>query len=75
MGMGEMGGLGQQQFNAETTAIPDTAEKVQIAPLALVKMLKHCRSGVPFEVMGIMLGEFVDEYTVEVVDVFAMPQI
>lgn len=26
------------------------------------------------EVMGLMLGEFVDEYTVKVVDVFAMPQ-
>ncbi|KAI4980525.1 hypothetical protein ZWY2020_021010 [Hordeum vulgare] len=26
------------------------------------------------EVMGLMLGEFVDEYTVTVVDVFAMPQ-
>jgi 26S proteasome regulatory subunit N11 len=30
---------------------------------------------VPFEVMGLMLGEFEDEYTVSVVDVFAMPQI
>ena len=28
----------------------------------------------PMEVMGLMLGEFVDEYTVKVVDVFAMPQ-
>ena len=26
------------------------------------------------EVMGLMLGEFVDEYTVQVIDVFAMPQ-
>ena len=26
------------------------------------------------EVMGLMLGEFVDDYTVVVVDVFAMPQ-
>jgi len=26
------------------------------------------------EVMGLMLGEFIDEYTVQVVDVFAMPQ-
>lgn len=26
------------------------------------------------EVMGLMLGEFVDDYTVRVVDVFAMPQ-
>ena len=25
-------------------------------------------------VQGLMLGEFVDEYTVKVVDVFAMPQ-
>ena len=37
-------------------------------------MLKHGRAGVPMEVMGLMLGEFVDEYTVRVVDVFAMPQ-
>ena len=26
------------------------------------------------EVMGLMLGRFVDEYTVQVIDVFAMPQ-
>lgn len=26
------------------------------------------------EVMGLMLGEFVDDYTVKVTDVFAMPQ-
>ena len=26
------------------------------------------------KVMGLMLGEFVDDYTVRVVDVFAMPQ-
>jgi hypothetical protein len=26
------------------------------------------------EVMGLMLGEFVDDYTVSVIDVFAMPQ-
>lgn len=37
-------------------------------------MLRHGRAGVPMEVMGLMLGEFVDEYTVRVVDVFAMPQ-
>ena len=35
-------------------------------------MLKHGRAGVPLEVMGLMLGEFVDEYTIKVVDVFAM---
>lgn len=26
------------------------------------------------EVMGLMLGEFVDDYTVNCIDVFAMPQ-
>lgn len=28
------------------------------------QMLKHGRAGVPMEVMGLMLGEFVDGYTV-----------
>ena len=37
-------------------------------------MLKHGRAGVPMEVMGLMLGEFVDEYTVQVINVFVMPQ-
>ena len=32
------------------------------------------RAGVPMEVMGLMLGTFVDEFTVRVLDVFAMPQ-
>lgn len=52
----------------------DNSETVHISSLALLKMLKHGRAGVPMEVMGLMLGEFVDEYTVRVVDVFAMPQ-
>ncbi|GLJ18915.1 hypothetical protein SUGI_0338030 [Cryptomeria japonica] len=52
----------------------DSSEQVYISSLALLKMLKHGRAGVPMEVMGLMLGEFVDEYTVRVVDVFAMPQ-
>jgi Mov34/MPN/PAD-1 family. len=54
--------------------VVDTAEQVYISSLALLKMLKHGRAGVPMEVMGLMLGEFVDEYTVRVIDVFAMPQ-
>lgn len=53
---------------------PDAAETIQISSLALIKMLKHGRAGVPMEVMGLMLGEFVDEYTIRVTDVFAMPQ-
>lgn len=52
----------------------DTAEITYISSLALLKMLKHGRAGVPMEVMGLMLGEFIDEYTVKCVDVFAMPQ-
>lgn len=55
-------------------ATVDTAEQVYISSLALLKMLKHGRAGVPMEVMGLMLGEFVDDYTVRVIDVFAMPQ-
>jgi 26S proteasome regulatory subunit N11 len=53
---------------------PDTAEKVQISSLSLLKMLKHGRAGVPMEVMGLMLGSFVDDFTITCVDVFAMPQ-
>ncbi len=82
---------------AADTPAPDTAEKIQISSLSLLKMLKHgmqriihgensiwCninnffrigRAGVPMEVMGLMLGQFVDEYTITCVDVFAMPQV
>ncbi|KAF1936949.1 26S proteasome-like protein regulatory subunit [Clathrospora elynae] len=66
---GGMGGAPQ----ADTHLI-DNSETVYISSLALLKMLRHGRAGVPMEVMGLMLGEFVDDYTVRVVDVFAMPQ-
>jgi 26S proteasome regulatory subunit N11 len=56
------------------TGRDDTKETVYISSIALLKMLRHGRAGVPMEVMGLMLGEFVDDYTVNVVDVFAMPQ-
>ncbi|KAI1711060.1 JAB1/Mov34/MPN/PAD-1 ubiquitin protease domain-containing protein [Ditylenchus destructor] len=76
--LGNLGGLGGN-FNPGGAAPSDsnqvdTSETVYISSLALLKMLKHGRAGVPMEVMGLMLGEFVDEYTVNVVDVFAMPQ-
>lgn len=58
----------------EDGPVVDNAEMIHISSLALLKMLKHGRAGVPMEVMGLMLGEFVDEYTVRVIDVFAMPQ-
>jgi len=65
--------LGNSSGPADTPIV-DTAEKVQISSLALLKMLKHGRAGVPMEVMGLMLGQFVDDYTINCVDVFAMPQ-
>jgi len=68
------GGMGMGQAPSGDTPAVDTAEQVYISSLALLKMLKHGRAGVPMEVMGLMLGEFVDDYTVRVIDVFAMPQ-
>ena len=73
-GLGGMGGMGGMQPPGPDEPVPDTAETIHISSLALLKMLKHGRAGVPMEVMGLMLGSFVDEYTVRVVDVFAMPQ-
>lgn len=70
-GVGGGGGAGHPAIDAP---LVDTSEQVYISSLALLKMLKHGRAGVPMEVMGLMLGEFVDDYTVRVVDVFAMPQ-
>lgn len=58
----------------DNTSLIDNSETVYISSLALLKMLRHGRAGVPMEVMGLMLGEFVDDFTVKVVDVFAMPQ-
>lgn len=74
-----LGGLGRtgnvdQALPTGDGPVVDTAERVCISSLALLKMLKHGRAGVPMEVMGLMLGEFVDDYTVTVIDVFAMPQ-
>ncbi|KAJ6106371.1 JAB1/Mov34/MPN/PAD-1 ubiquitin protease-domain-containing protein [Penicillium capsulatum] len=80
MGMGGAapGGVSQpvvvMASPCDTPNLIDNSETVHISSLALLKMLRHGRAGVPMEVMGLMLGEFVDEYTVRVVDVFAMPQ-
>lgn len=66
-------GMGQGASGGDTNLV-DNSETVYISSLALLKMLRHGRAGVPMEVMGLMLGEFVDDFTVRVVDVFAMPQ-
>lgn len=74
-GLGGLGGMrGMNQGNPEATAKPDTSEQIYISSLALLKMLKHARAGVPLEVMGLLIGEVIDDYAIKVVDVFAMPQ-
>merc|ERR1719191_2441672 len=73
--LGNIPGMGGGQQGPEPDApLADTSEQVYISSLALLKMLRHGRMGVPMEVMGLMLGEFIDDYTVRVVDVFSMPQ-
>jgi 26S proteasome regulatory subunit N11 len=64
----------QPRPEQDNSNLIDNSETVYISSLALLKMLRHGRAGVPMEVMGLMLGEFVDDFTVRVVDVFAMPQ-
>lgn len=68
------GGGGMGMNDPPTEDLRDTAETVQISSLSLLKMLLHGRAGVPLEVMGLMIGEQVDDYTIRVVDVFSMPQ-
>lgn len=52
------------------------ADKDDKARLAfLTTNLDIGRAGVPIEVMGMMLGEFVDDLTIYVKDVFPMPQL
>jgi 26S proteasome regulatory subunit N11 len=72
--LGGLAGLGRGGGAPQDGPVSDTAETVHISSLALLKMLKHGRAGVPMEVMGLMLGELIDEYTVRCLDVFAMPQ-
>ncbi|KAI9899096.1 hypothetical protein N3K66_005557 [Trichothecium roseum] len=67
-------GMGGPTPGADNSSLIDNSETVYISSLALLKMLRHGRAGVPMEVMGLMLGEFVDDFTVKVMDVFAMPQ-
>ncbi|KAG5964064.1 multicatalytic endopeptidase [Claviceps cyperi] len=67
-------GMGAAAPGTDNASLIDNSETVYISSLALLKMLRHGRAGVPMEVMGLMLGEFVDDFTVKVMDVFAMPQ-
>ena len=66
-GLGGLGGAGgANQGPPQDGPMVDTAETIYISSMSLLKMLKHGRAGVPMEVMGLMLGEFVDDYTVKV---------
>lgn len=71
---GAMGGGAPRAQPGADMPLPDTAEQIYISSLALLKMLKHSRAGIPFEVMGLMVGEVHDDYKITVVDVFSMPQ-
>jgi 26S proteasome regulatory subunit N11 len=57
---GAMPGLSQPPPPTDAPVV-DTAEQVYISSLALLKMLKHGRAGVPMEVMGLMLGEYSEQ--------------
>ena len=73
--LGGLGGLaGPQQGPPADTKMNDTSEQIYISPLSLLKMLRHGKAGIPLEVMGLMLGDYVDDYTVKCLDVFSMPQ-
>ena len=70
----QMQGAGRGRQAGVDMPLPDTGEQIYISSLSLLKMLKHARSGIPFEVMGLMVGVVHDDYTISVVDVFSMPQ-
>mmetsp|Transcript_21873 Transcript_21873/g.42490 ORF Transcript_21873/g.42490 Transcript_21873/m.42490 type:complete len:303 (-) Transcript_21873:2688-3596(-) len=52
----------------------DPCEVVHLTSIALLKIIRHSQMGIPIEVMGIMLGKFIDKTSLEISDVFAMPQ-
>lgn len=52
----QMGQRGQRAQPGAELPQPDTGEQIYISSLALLKMLKHSRAGIPFEVMGLMVG-------------------
>jgi 26S proteasome regulatory subunit N11 len=66
--------MNQSDAPTDKTHPIDTSETVYISSLALLKMLKHARAGVPSEVLGILLGHCKNDFEINVVDVFSMPQ-
>jgi len=62
------------QDTQEDQTVYEASEVVQLTSIALLKIIRHSQMGIPIEVMGIMLGKFIDKTTIEISDVFAMPQ-
>ena len=73
-GLPGMGGGRRRGVTGIDTDMNDTSEQIYISPLSLLKMLRHGKAGIPLEVMGLMLGDYIDDYTVKCIDVFSMPQ-
>ena len=55
--------------------LPDHSEKVFINGLSLLKILKHAKIGIPQEIIGILLGQKIDDFTLQILDVFSTPNI
>jgi 26S proteasome regulatory subunit N11 len=53
----------------------DTSEKIRVSGIALLKMLKHGRNGIPLDMIDVLLGSRVGEFTIEVIDVYATLQV
>jgi len=51
---------------------PHYFKTCKISAVALIKMVIHARSGVPYEIMGLMQGKVVDQSLI-IVDSFALP--
>lgn len=71
---GQMGGGRPRGGPAAEVPQHDTQETVYISALALLKMIKHCKAGVPAEVMGDIVGQTIDDYTIRVTDAYSFPQ-
>ena len=73
--------LNSQQLIIFCSLIPQNKSKSPLLPylrcsnivFSSINNIFLGRAGVPFEVMGLILGEYLDEFTVCIYDVFAMP--
>jgi hypothetical protein len=59
--------MGRDRLNLSLTTPISDRFPLSSFVFATTQMLKHGRAGVPLEVMGLMLGDFVDEFTIRVI--------